>query len=56
MIAVASASPVIARTHPDLEAKLYFEREEGWGNPRSEGDAFTPTPYQNTNRLRSIGN
>jgi hypothetical protein len=25
----------------------YFEREEGWGNPRSEGDAFTPTPNQN---------
>jgi hypothetical protein len=22
----------------------YFEREEGWGNPRSEGDPFTPSP------------
>ncbi len=27
----------------------YFERQEGWGNPRSEGDAFTPTPDQNAN-------
>jgi Flp pilus assembly protein TadG len=27
----------------------YFERQEGWGNPRSEGDPFTPTPNQNTN-------
>lgn len=24
----------------------YFERQEGWGNPRSEGDPFTPTPNQ----------
>ena len=24
----------------------YFEREEGWGNPRSEGDPFTPSPAQ----------
>jgi Flp pilus assembly protein TadG len=23
---------------------FYFLRTEGWGNPRSEGDAFTPTP------------
>ncbi|MGA7172521.1 MAG: pilus assembly protein TadG-related protein [Candidatus Dormiibacterota bacterium] len=23
----------------------YFLRTEGYGNPRSEGDAFTPTPY-----------
>ena len=27
----------------------YFERQEGWGNPRSEGDPFTPTPFQNSN-------
>ncbi len=26
---------------------FYFEREEGWGNPRSEGDPFTPSPAQN---------
>ena len=26
----------------------YFERTEGWGNPRSEGDAFTPTPDDDT--------
>ncbi len=26
----------------------YFERQEGWGNPRSEGDPFTPTPFQNS--------
>jgi hypothetical protein len=25
---------------------FYFEREEGWGNPRSEGDPFTPSPAQ----------
>ncbi len=25
-------------------SNFYFEREEGWGNPRSEGDPFTPTP------------
>ena len=25
-------------------SNFYFERTEGWGNPRSEGDAFTPTP------------
>jgi hypothetical protein len=24
-------------------SNFYFERTEGWGNPRSEGDAFTPT-------------
>jgi hypothetical protein len=33
----------------------YFEREEGWGNPRSEGDAFTPTPYQNSNSCGPSG-
>jgi hypothetical protein len=27
----------------------YFEREEGWGNPRSEGDPFTPSPAQTNN-------
>ena len=28
----------------------YFERQEGYGNPRSEGDPFTPSPNQaNTN-------
>jgi Flp pilus assembly protein TadG len=27
----------------------YFEREEGWGNPRSEGDPFTPSPAQSAN-------
>jgi hypothetical protein len=26
---------------------FYFLRTEGWGNPRSEGDAFTPTPTEN---------
>src|SRR4029077_11075084 len=26
----------------------YFEREEGWGVSRSEGDAFTPTPTPGT--------
>ncbi len=25
---------------------FYFDREEGWGNPRSEGDPFTPSPAQ----------
>ena len=32
--------------HPDSAAadNYYFEREEGWGNPRSEGDPFTPSP------------
>jgi Flp pilus assembly protein TadG len=33
----------------------YFEREEGWGNPRSEGDAFDPTPYQNSNACGPSG-
>jgi hypothetical protein len=33
----------------------YFEREEGWGNPRSEGDAFTPTPNQATNSCGPSG-
>ncbi len=28
---------------------FYFEREEGWGNPRSEGDAFTPSPQELSN-------
>jgi hypothetical protein len=28
---------------------FYFEREEGWGNPRSEGDPFTPSPQQGGN-------
>jgi hypothetical protein len=27
----------------------YFEREEGWGNPRSEGDPFTPSPDESSN-------
>ena len=27
----------------------YFEREEGWGNTRSEGDPFTPSPAQSGN-------
>ncbi len=27
-------------------SNFYFEREEGWGNPRSEGDPFTPSPAQ----------
>ena len=31
----------------------YFEREEGWGNPRSEGDPFTPSPAQANHRLRT---
>ena len=26
----------------------YFERQEGYGNPRSEGDPFTPSPNQAT--------
>jgi len=25
---------------------FYFLRQEGWGNPRSEGDPFTPSPNQ----------
>jgi Flp pilus assembly protein TadG len=25
-------------------SNYYFERTEGWGNPRSEGDALTPSP------------
>jgi hypothetical protein len=33
----------------------YFERQEGWGNPRSEGDAFTPTPNQNANSCGPSG-
>jgi Flp pilus assembly protein TadG len=33
----------------------YFERQEGWGNPRSEGDPFTPTPFQNTNSCGPTG-
>ena len=31
----------------------YFERQEGWGNPRSEGDPFTPSAAQSEQRLRS---
>jgi hypothetical protein len=27
----------------------YFERQEGWGNPRSEGDPFDPSPAQSAN-------
>ena len=27
----------------------YFLRSEGWGNPRSEGDPFTPTPDESAN-------
>ncbi len=27
----------------------YFLRTEGWGNPRSEGDAFTPSPTETAN-------
>jgi Flp pilus assembly protein TadG len=33
----------------------YFERQEGWGNPRSEGDPFTPTPFQNNNSCGPSG-
>ncbi|HWW09867.1 MAG TPA: pilus assembly protein TadG-related protein [Candidatus Acidoferrales bacterium] len=27
-------------------SNFYFLRQEGWGNPRSEGDPFTPSPNQ----------
>ena len=30
-------------------SNFYFERTEGWGNPRSEGDAFTPSPSETSN-------
>ena len=33
----------------------YFEREEGWGNPRQEGAAFTPTPNPNNNTSGASG-
>jgi len=33
----------------------YFEREEGWGNPRSEGDPFTPSPAQTNNGCGPTG-
>jgi hypothetical protein len=33
----------------------YFERQEGYGNPRSEGDAFTPSPDQNSNSCGPTG-
>ena len=33
---------------------FYFEREEGWGNPRSEGDPFTPSPAQIGHCLRRV--
>ena len=32
---------------------FYFERNEGWGNPRSEGDPFTPSPNAGRQRLRT---
>jgi hypothetical protein len=36
----------LGATIANLEANAghYFLRSEGWGNPRSEGDPFTPTP------------
>ncbi len=34
---------------------FYFERTEGWGNPRSEGDAFTPSPKQTSNGCGPTG-
>ncbi len=33
----------------------YFLRTEGWGNPRSEGDAFTPTPTETANGCPPAG-
>lgn len=33
----------------------YFLRSEGWGNPRSEGDPFTPTPDDDTNACGPTG-
>jgi hypothetical protein len=33
----------------------YFLRSEGWGNPRSEGDPFTPTPDENSNSCGPTG-
>jgi hypothetical protein len=29
-------------------SNFYFERSEGYGNPRSEGDPYTPTPDEQT--------
>jgi Flp pilus assembly protein TadG len=34
---------------------FYFERTEGWGNPRSEGDPFTPSPYDTANSCNPQG-
>ncbi|MDA8332613.1 MAG: TadG family pilus assembly protein [Candidatus Dormibacteraeota bacterium] len=33
----------------------YFLRTEGWGNPRSEGDAFTPTPTETASSCPPAG-
>ncbi len=33
----------------------YFEREEGWGNPRSEGDPFSPSAAQTNNGCGPTG-
>ncbi|MGD1034818.1 MAG: pilus assembly protein TadG-related protein [Candidatus Dormibacteria bacterium] len=37
------ASPPAGANVLGSSGSYYFEREEGWGNPRSEGDAYTPT-------------
>jgi hypothetical protein len=34
----------------------YFERQEGWGNPRSEGDPFTPSAAQGNSGCGPSGN
>ncbi len=48
----------LGTTIPDLDndTGYYFLRSEGWGNPRSEGDPYTPTPDDNTSSCGSGGN
>jgi hypothetical protein len=45
-IQLGAPGATLGATIPQLAAGTgeYFLRSEGWGNPRSEGDPFTPTP------------
>jgi Putative Flp pilus-assembly TadE/G-like len=50
-IQLGAPGATLGSTIPQLIAGTgeYFLRSEGWGNPRSEGDPFTPTPNEQAN-------
>ena len=54
-IQLGQPGPTLGATVANLGTadNYYFMRTEGWGNPRSEGDAFTPTPTDSVNACKS---